>query len=130
MSIRKSSTGARIFLVDDNILVLKSLSALIESEPDLLICGLARTARETLDSIAIANPHIAIVDISLPDASGIELIPKLLQILPTVKILVVSMHENPFYIQPALAAGARAFIAKKDAAHQVVPAIRELLRKK
>ncbi len=116
-----------VFLVDDHALVREWLTTLIHRQPDLAVCGEAASVPEAQQKIAGAKPDIAVVDISLKDSSGIELIKELKQHCPTVAVLVLSMHEGAFYVERALQAGADGYVMKRESATKVIEAIRRVL---
>ncbi|HLH55722.1 MAG TPA: response regulator transcription factor [Verrucomicrobiae bacterium] len=116
-----------IFLVDDHPLVREWLTNLINQQPDLVVCGEAEAAPQAKQAIVRLRPDIAIVDISLKDSSGIELIKDLRQIVPSAAVLVLSMHEEVHYAERALRAGARGYIVKRETTRKVIAAIRQVL---
>lgn len=121
------SGKAKIFLVDDHPIVRQGLAELIEQEPDLSVCGEAESAPEALEAIATVKPDIAIVDISLPDASGLELIKEIKAGYADVLVLVLSMHDETLYAERVLRAGAKGYIMKEEATETVMLAIRKVL---
>lgn len=123
-------TKARIFLVDDHPLVREWLTNLIHQQADLQVCGEAEGAPQALDAIAKLRPDIAIVDISLKNGSGIELIKNLRSVAPEVAVIVLSMHDEGLYAERALRAGARGYIMKRETAKKVIAAIRQVLQGK
>ncbi len=122
-----STAPARIFVVDDHPLVRESLTSLIRQQPDFLVCGEADGSAAALAGIAAARPDVAIVDLSLDDRSGLELIRDLKQMHPKVAVLVLSMHDEDLYAERALRAGARGYVMKREASRNVVLAIRRIL---
>ena len=116
-----------IFLVDDHPLVREWLTNLINQQPDLVVCGEAETGPQAMQDIIKLKPDVAIVDISLKDSSGIELIKDLRQTAPGSVVLVLSMHEEVHYAERALRAGARGYIVKRETTRKVIPAIRQVL---
>jgi DNA-binding NarL/FixJ family response regulator len=114
----------RILIVDDHPLVREWLTNLINQQPDLAVCGEAATAAEAIQAVAALKPEIAIVDISLRDSSGIELIKDLKRICPSLVVLVLSMHDESIYAERTLLAGANGYIMKREAAKKVSEAIR------
>jgi DNA-binding NarL/FixJ family response regulator len=116
-----------IFLVDDHPLVREWLTNLINQQPDLAVCGEAETGPQAMEAIVALKPDVAIVDISLKDSSGIELIKNVKQCCPEVAVLVLSMHEESHYAERALRAGARGYIMKRETTQKVVAAIRQVL---
>jgi DNA-binding NarL/FixJ family response regulator len=119
-----------IFLVDDHPLVREWLTNLINQQPDLTVCGEAESRPQALQAILARRPDVAIVDISLRDSSGIELIKDLKESCPDVAVLVLSMHEESHYAERALRAGARGYIMKRETTRKVIAAIRQTLQGK
>src|ERR1051326_4633040 len=132
-AVRHSETvrgKTTVFVVDDHPLVREWLTNLIQQQPDLAVCGEAETGPEALQGIIAIKPQIAIIDISLKDSSGIELIKDLKQCCPNVAVLVLSMHEESHYAERALRAGAKGYIIKRDTSRKVISAIRQVLEGK
>jgi len=113
--------------VDDHPIVRQGLAELIDPEPDLEICGEAEDAAGALRTIEESGPDLAVVDISLKDSSGIELIKDLKVRFPDLVVLVLSMHDESFYAERVLRAGAKGYITKDEATEDVILAIRKLL---
>jgi DNA-binding NarL/FixJ family response regulator len=119
-----------VFLVDDHPLVREWLTNLIQQQPDLRVCGEAENGLQAREAIARLKPDVAIVDISLKDSSGLELIKDLRLTCGQVAVLVLSMHEESHYAERALRAGALGYIMKRETATKVVAAIRQVLQGK
>jgi DNA-binding NarL/FixJ family response regulator len=119
-----------VFLVDDHPLVREWLTNLIHQQGDLAVCGEADNAPAAMQAILTLKPDVAIVDISLKDSSGIELIKDLKRCSPGVAVLVLSMHEESHYVERALRAGARGYIMKRETTRKVIAAIRQVLQGK
>lgn len=117
----------QIFLVDDHPLVREWLTNLIHQQPDLVVCGESEDAPHALQEIAATKPDVAIVDISLKQGSGIELIKNLKVLQPGVAVIVLSMHDERLYAERALRAGARGYIMKSETAKKVITVIRQVL---
>lgn len=120
------SPPTRVFLVDDHPLVRESLASLVSHQPDLSVCGEADRPGPALAAIASLKPDVAIVDLSLGDGSGLDLIRDLRRMHPEVAILVLSMHDESLYAERALRAGARGYIMKREATRNVILAIRRV----
>ena len=120
----------RVFLVDDHPLVREWLTNLINQQPDLRVCGESENAPDALAAIRLAKPEVAVVDISLKESSGIDLVKSLKSISPEVAILVLSMHEETLYAERALRAGAKGYIMKRETTRKVIEAIRRVLEGK
>ncbi len=119
-----------VFLVDDHPLVREWLINLINQQPDLTVCGEAESGPLALTAICETKPDVAIVDISLKDSSGLELIKDLKQLQPSLSVLVLSMHEESHYAERALRAGAKGYIMKRETTRKVISAIHQVLEGK
>ena len=117
----------KVLIVDDHPLVREGLVNLINQEADLQICGEADNEPQALELIRTVQPHVAIVDISLENGSGIELIKSIKAMFPSVTVLVLSMHDESLYAERALRAGARGYVMKREAAKKVIQGIRSVL---
>jgi DNA-binding NarL/FixJ family response regulator len=116
----------RIVIVDDHPLFRKGLEGLIHSDGSFAVCGEAGNAAEAMEVIRKLNPDLAIVDLSLPGANGIELIKNVRAEFPKLPILVLSMHDESLYALRALRAGAEGYVMKHEAMTNVIQAIREV----
>lgn len=116
-----------VFIVDDHPLVREWLTNLINQQSDLVVCGESESAAPAFAAIGAARPDVAIVDISLKDSSGLELIKNLKESHPAVAVLVLSMHEESHYAGRALRAGARGYVMKRETTRKVIEAIRRIL---
>ena len=130
MTPDSESQKRKVFIEDDHPLVHEWLTTLIDQQPDLAVCGEAAMAAEALQAVETAKPEVAIVDISLADSSGIELIKDLKRACPSLVVLVLSMHEESHYAERALRAGARGYLMKRETTRKVIPAIRQVLEGK
>ncbi|HTQ32130.1 MAG TPA: response regulator transcription factor [Opitutaceae bacterium] len=124
----KDSRRRRVFVVDDHPLVREWLINLIQRRGDLEVCGEAEDAATARAAMARARPDIVIVDLSLKNGSGLDLIKDLRVQHPAVRILVLSMHEDASYAERALRAGARGYVMKRESTGQIIEAIHEVLR--
>ncbi len=126
---RKDPNGVRrkVFLVDDHAVVRNGLAELINQAPDLVVSGEAATAEEALDKIEASVPDLAVVDLTLGDMGGLELLKHLKSRYPLLPVLVLSMHDESFYAERCLRAGARGYIMKNEAIDQVERAVRQIL---
>src|SRR5213595_2574003 len=122
-----SPNAKRIVIVDDHPLFRKGLEQLIHSDGGFMVCGEAGDASEAMDVIRKLSPDLAIVDLSLPGANGIELIKNIRAEFPKLPILVLSMHDESLYAVRALRAGAAGYVMKHEAMANVVRAIHEVL---
>ena len=115
----------RVVLVDDHPVLRKGLVRLIDSKSGFVVCGEASTAIDAMALIRELKPHLAIVDIGLPGASGIELTKSIREEFPNVPVLILSMHEDALYATRALRAGATGYIVKQDAIDNIANALQE-----
>ncbi len=129
MKVKKSKASGkqRILIVDDHPMLRHGLAQLINSEPDLTVCCEADTARQALAAIGQSKPDLALVDISLPDKSGLELIKDLHALYPELRVLVVSMHDESLYAERVLRAGGRGYLMKQEGGKKLMEAIRHVL---
>ena len=122
-AVRKHS----ILLVDDHPLVRHGLAQLINPQDDLEVCGEAGTPDEALAAVRKLRPNLAIVDLSLGDADGLDLVKALQHGHPDLPVLVCSMHKESAYAERALRAGARGYVMKQESNSVVLAAIRRVL---
>lgn len=116
-----------ILIVDDHPLLRRGLAALIESEPDLAVCGEAATCAAALEAVGESQPDLVIVDLVLESNDGLDLVKKMKARHPEIPALVLSMHDEAVYAERALRAGARGYVTKQRLDDTVLVAIRRLL---
>ena len=116
-----------ILIVDDHPVLRRGLAALIESEPDLAVCGEAATCLEALEAIRESRPDLVIVDLELGQGDGLDLIKQMKSRHPEVPALVLSMHDETVYAERSLRAGARGYVTKQQLDATVLVAMRGLL---
>jgi len=114
-------------LVDDHPVMRNGLAQLIDHEADLKVCGQFDDSERALEAIAALQPNLAIVDLSLKESSGLDLVKSIKSAHPGVLILVLSMHEESLYAERVLLAGASGYIMKHEATDRVLSAIRKVL---
>ncbi len=131
------STGSRnalpasrkrlVLLLEDHPIVREGLEQTINHEPDLRVCGATQNAEEALAQMAKAPPDLLLLDISLPGASGLEVLKIVRQLHPEVRVLILSMHDERVYAMRALGEGAAGYVMKEAATENVLTAIRRVL---
>jgi DNA-binding NarL/FixJ family response regulator len=126
-SNKTDDNKTRILIVDDHPIVRQGLTELINQEDDLVVCEQAEDAAEAMGIIKKLKPDMAIVDISLKETSGMELIKDIKVKYPNLVILALSMHDESLYAERALRAGAMGYVMKAEATEKVVTAIRKIL---
>jgi DNA-binding NarL/FixJ family response regulator len=124
----KSGSRHRVFIVDDHPLVREGLANLINQQTDLMVCGQAEDAAQTLAGIGVSRAELALIDISLKTASGLELVKDLKVHFPDVALIVLSMHDEMLYAERAIRAGARGYVMKRETTKEVLTAIRRVLQ--
>jgi DNA-binding NarL/FixJ family response regulator len=122
------SSKTCVFIVDDHPLVREWLTALLHQQPDIEVTGQAGDASGALAAMIARPPDVAIVDLSLKTSSGLDLIKDIAVHIPDTKVLVLSMHEEVFYAERALRAGARGYVMKRESTDCVIEAIRAVCR--
>jgi DNA-binding NarL/FixJ family response regulator len=123
IATRKLTVG----LVDDHPIVRQGLAQLIDAQPDLAVALEASTAPEALAALSAQRVNVLLVDLSLREGSGIDLVREVSTRWPEVPILVLSMHEEQLYAERVLRAGARGYVMKHEAADVLLGAIRHVL---
>lgn len=124
---RSAKKRARILLVDDHPLVRERLAEIINREADLTVCGEAEDRHDAIAAIAARHPELVIVDLTLKNSDGLELIKDIRSRWPKVRMLVVSMHDESLYAERVIRAGALGYITKQEATRRILLAIRRVL---
>ena len=117
----------KIFVVEDHPIFRLGISELINQEEDLTVCGGAESVHQAMHEINRLNPDLLIVDISLKNSDGIDLVKEIHNQQRDMPMLILSMHDEFLYAERALRAGARGYIMKEEAMESVVFAIRQVL---
>ena len=120
--------ATRVLIVDDHAVVRAGLRLLLEAEEDVEPVGEAGSAREAIFQNRSAKPDVILLDVVMPDQSGLDVIPTLLHERPEAKVLVLSMQDDPQYVRQAFAAGASGYVLKEAADTEVVAAVREVAK--
>ncbi|MBL7796475.1 MAG: response regulator transcription factor [Saprospiraceae bacterium] len=116
----------RIFISDDHVMFAEGLETMLGGEPDFEVCGLARNAADTLKQVPEVEPNVLLLDINLPDKSGLDVCKQLRAEQPDVKILALSMHNDESYISAMLNLGAQGYVLKNTGRTELCAAIRAL----
>src|SRR5262245_59440755 len=135
MAMTKSSSEAgspksKVFIVDDHPVVREGLAMHLAKQADLQVCGEAEDLPGALSLLASTRPDVAIVDISLRNGSGLDLIRRIKERYGSVRVLVWSMYPENLYAERALRAGAQGYLNKGRATHDVLDAVRAILQGK
>ncbi len=118
---------SRVLIVDDHPLVRAGLRSLFDDEPDLSVCAEVGNVRDAIAVARTESPDLALIDISLEDGNGIELIKRLKVHIPELKMLVCSMHDESLFAERAINAGARGYVNKHQVTEQILEAARQVL---
>ena len=116
-----------VVLADDHAIVRDGIKMVLESEPDLEVVAEASTADEAARYTLGHKPSILVLDLNMPGGSGLEGIPKVLESSPETRVIVLTMQSEPAFARQAFQAGARGYVVKHSAAHELVEAIRTAL---
>jgi len=127
MSLADAKKIVQVYLVDDHSLLRESIANLLRQEPDLSVCGEAKDADRAYREITTLNPDLAIVDISLDNSSGFDLIRNLREEMPELRIAVLSMHDEALYAERCIRAGANGYVMKRETSKRFLTTIREVL---
>lgn len=120
--------SARVLLVDDHPMVRERLAEVIQSEPGFIVCGEAEDRPQALEAIAKTRPDIVLVDLTLKNSNGLDLIKDIRARWPKLAMLVVSMHDELLHAERVIRAGARGYITKQEATRKIILAL-ETVRK-
>lgn len=118
----------RILIADDHALVRDGLRMILEALSDIDVVGEAGDGREALAQAEMLRPDVIIMDIAMPELNGIEATRRICELLPAIKIVILSMHHTMEHVHRAIQAGARAYILKESAGSSVVKAVRAVLK--
>lgn len=116
----------RVFVADDHAIVRQGLKQIVADTDDIEVVGEAGSGRETLDLLSKQDCDIVLLDITMPDKSGIEILKDLKKLRPELKVLMLTMHPEEQYAIRALRAGAYGYLTKESAPDELVSAIRKV----
>lgn len=124
---KRTSKTTRVFLIDDHPAVRAAVRDTVESANDLTVCGEASTADEAFRNIETEAPDVVIVDISLTDAHGLDLVQNVEAQYPGVRSIVFSKYNERVYAERAIRAGASGYVMKSEPTDQILAAIRSVI---
>ena len=116
-------SGLRILIADDHEVARQGIRALLETHPGWEVCAEARDGREAVELATNSKPDIALLDIGMPNLNGLDAARQILAMSPAIRILILTMHDAEQVVREVLAAGARGFVLKSDAARDLVAAV-------
>jgi two-component system, NarL family, response regulator NreC len=117
-----------ILFADDHSIVRRGLTALIQAEPDMLVIGEATDSNEVVRLAETLRPDIIIMDINMPGLGGLEATQQIVRLMPQVRILILTLHEDEGMWRAAMSAGAAGYITKRSADDELIHAIRVVAR--
>lgn len=117
-----------ILIADDHAIVREGLRRLLDAEPDLHVCGEAGDGREVLEQVEKHRPDVVIMDITMPRLGGLETLERLRVRHPDVKVMLLSVHSDPLFVESAVALGAGGYVLKNGPAAEVVAGVHALTR--
>ncbi len=120
----------RIVLADDHAVLRAGLRALLNSEPDLIVVGEAGDGEEALRQIDLLEPDVLVLDLMMPKVKGLDIIEKLTESYPRLRVLVLTMHADTQYVRHVLKAGCAGYVTKSSADTELITAIREVAKGK
>ena len=121
---RLQPSPVRVLIVDDHTLVRAGICRLLQSLPDVEVVAEACNAQQAIDLAIIHRPDVILLDLSLPDRSGLEILRPLQEALPQTKVVIMSMHNDPTQVRSALDRGCAGFIVKEAAPMELELALR------
>lgn len=124
---KTSRKTVRILIVDDHPVVRHGLAQLLSDQPDWEVCGEADNPTDAIKAFVELQPDLVVIDISLKNGNGIELIKELKALHPEARMLVSSMHDESLFAERALRAGAMGYINKQEASEKMIEAIQQVL---
>jgi DNA-binding NarL/FixJ family response regulator len=120
----------RILLADDHDLMRRGIRDLLETDPELEVCGEASNGREATVLAGRLNPDVVVLDLAMPELNGLDAIRNIRKEFPKIELLVFSMHDSEELVREVFAAGARGYVLKSDASLYLVEAVKSLSRHK
>jgi len=116
----------KVFITDDHLLIREGFKKLLKDEMDIEVAGEAGNAKDTMDFVLKNNIDVLILDINLPDKSGLDLLKELKEFKPDLRVLILSMHPEDRFAMRVLRAGAYGYVTKESAGEELVKAIRKV----
>ncbi len=121
------SAPTRVLIVDDHPLIRERLADILNREDDLSVCAEAEDRHGALEAIRKHDPALVIIDLTLKNSDGLELIKDVRVAWPKIAVLVVSMHDESLFAERVIRAGARGYITKQEATRNILTAVRRVL---
>jgi two-component system response regulator DesR len=116
----------RVLVAEDQAMLLGALAALLDLEPDIVVCGRAANGREALTLIPQLHPDVIVTDVEMPELSGLSLAVEVRDRYPTVRVIILTTFARPGYLRRALDGGARGYLLKDRPAAELANAVRQV----
>jgi DNA-binding NarL/FixJ family response regulator len=120
-------TPARVLIVDDHLVLCRSIRRHLEQDQDLTVCGVIQEAAEVPQAVEELNPDVVLLDLTLGDEDGLSVARSLRTHYRELPILILSIHRESLYAEPALKAGANGYLMKSDASENLLTALHTVL---
>jgi len=117
-----------IVIADDHAMLRAGLRALLDKQPDMRVVGEASDTQEAVEVVSRLEPHVVLMDLSMPGGGGVQAIGEVRREAPETKVLVLTMHEGEAYLRQVFEAGAAGYVVKRAADSELVAAIRAVVR--
>ena len=124
---REAEMNIRVLLSDDHRMVREGLRTLLDKEPNIEVVGEAEDGRSTIELVRKLRPQVVVMDITMPDLNGMDATRKIIEELPSVKVLALSMHTDQRFVERMLNAGAKGYLPKDCAFEELARAIRTVV---
>lgn len=118
----------RILVADDHVVLRTGLRMLLNAQPDIKVVGEAGNGSEVLQLAAALQPDLILLDLSMPGLGGLETLPLLRKVVPSTRILILTMHDDESYLRQALHEGVAGYVLKKAADSELIAAIHAVMR--
>lgn len=130
MTEQTTAATVKILIADDHEIVRRGLRALIESQPNWEVVGEAVTGREAVELAKLHTPHVAVLDVSMPELNGLEATRQIMKAVPQTEVLILTMHESEQVVREVLDSGARGYVLKSDAGRDLISAVDALCHRR
>jgi two-component system NarL family response regulator len=119
--------NVRVLIVDDHPMVTEGIQSILESYDDITVVGALNNGREAIDQVCALAPDVILMDLNMPEISGINATEMILEKCPDTRILILSMHNSPEYINTALSHGAKGYVLKDVPTDEIKTAIETVM---
>src|SRR5579885_3830089 len=118
----------RVMIADDHAILRAGLKLLVNSQADMEVCGEAADGKQAMEAASRLTPDIVLLDLTMPNAGGMEALQKIAEDAPAARVVILTMHDDPAYLRSVLAAGASGYVLKKSVDADLLSAIRAVQR--